>query len=365
MKSKKTVAGLALENIQLLSAYRPGFQPDSDDWVKLNTNESPYPPSPQVSQAIQEIDGADLRLYPNPVSADLREAIGDLHGLGSENVIVGNGSDDILNMLVRAFSKNDKPATLVNPSYSLYPVLCGIQDTGVIEVPFDRSMEIPLGSISNIDASILFLTSPNAPTGVGFGNDVLRQLAESFEGIVVIDEAYADFAKANAVELLAEFPNIVITRSLSKSYALAGLRVGYGLAEKGLIDILDRVRDSYNVNRLSQVGALAAIKDQNYLTAIVGKIKRTRDFYRQEFQALGWFVYDSQANFLFLEPVNRNGEKGPHVAKALFDFLKENRILGRYFPAHALTEGFLRISVGDEDQMLKLSETVEQWLKTE
>ena len=364
MKSKETVAGLALENIQSLSAYKPGFQPDGSDWIKLNTNESPYPPSPLVFQAIQEAADEGLRLYPDPISGALRAAIGELHGLDAENVIVGNGSDDVLNILVRAFSGSDRATTLINPSYSLYPVLCGIQDSTVIELQFDRSMEVPLESISKIDAQILFFTSPNAPTGVGFGNEIIRRLATSFGGIVVIDEAYADFAKENAVELLSEFPNIVITRTLSKSYGLAGLRVGYALAERSIINILDRVRDSYNINRLTQAGALAAIRDQRYLQAIVGKITRIRDFYLQEFKALDWFVYESQANFLFVEPVGRNGEKGPKVAKALFEYLKENRILVRYFPGHALTGSFLRISVGDEDQMLKLSETIEQWQKT-
>ena len=364
MSSKQTVAGLALENIQSLSPYKPGFQPDGSDWIKLNTNESPYPPSPLVFQAIQEATNEDLRLYPDPISGALRTAIGELHGLDAENVIVGNGSDDVLNILVRAFSRRDRATTLINPSYSLYPVLCGIQGSNILELQFDRSMEVPLDLISKLDARILFFTSPNAPTGVGFGNETIRQLATSFEGIVVIDEAYADFAKENAVELLMEFPNIVITRTLSKSYALAGLRVGYALAERSIVDILDRVRDSYNVNRLTQAGALAAIKDQSYLEAIVGKLVRIRDFYLQEFRALDWFVYESQANFLFMEPLDRNGQKGPKVAKALFEYLKENRILVRYFPGHALTESFLRISVGDEDQMLKLSETIEQWLKT-
>ena len=364
MKSKETVAGMALENIRSLSAYKPGFQPDGSDWIKLNTNESPYPPSPLVFQAIQEAANEDLRLYPDPISGALRAAIGELHGLDAENVIVGNGSDDILNLLVRAFSRSDQATTLINPSYSLYPVLCGIQDSSIIEVQFDRSMQVPLDSVSNLDARILFFTSPNAPTGVGFGNDAIRELATSFKGIVVVDEAYADFAKENAVELLSEFPNVVITRTLSKSYALAGLRVGYALAESGVIDILDRVRDSYNVNRLTQAGALAAIEDQNYLRAIVGKLSRTRDFYLEEFKALNWFAYDSQANFLFVEPVDGNGKKGPKVAEALFERLKENRILVRHFPGHALTESFLRISVGDEDQMLKLSETIERWLKT-
>ena len=157
----------------------------------------------------------------------------------------------------------------------------------------------------------------------------------------------------------------VVTRSLSKSYGLAGLRVGYALASREIIETLDRVRDSYNVNRLSQAGGLAAIRDQAYMNAIVNKIIRTRDFYIEEFRSLNWRVYDSQANMIFTAPRDRQGNEGPKVAKRLFDYLKANRILVRYFPGHVLTESFLRISVGDEEQMLKLYATVEKWLKNE
>ena len=359
----KPVSEYALPHVKSLHAYTPGFQPKGEGWVKINTNENPYPPSPTVEEAIRALLGERLRLYPDPLSWGVREEIARLHGLNTDNVIVGNGSDDILNLLVRAFSTEEKAAAFVFPSYSLYPVLCGIQNSSTVEIPFDREMNLPLEAIVECGAQILFFTSPNAPTGVGFSNESLRALLAGFDGIVVIDEAYADFAEENAVELLGEFSNLVITRTLSKSYALAGLRVGYGLARPEAIEALDRVRDSYNVNLLSQAGAIAALRDQGYMKAIVGKIARTRDFYFSEFQNLGWFTYESQANMLFTEPVNSAGESGASVAIDLFEYLKARKILVRYFPGHALTESFLRISVGDEDQMLKLSETIEEWLK--
>ena len=351
MSTEKPVSKYALPHVKGLHAYAPGFQPKGDGWVKINTNENPYPPSPMVEEAIRASIGDDLRLYPDPLSWGVREAVARLHELDAKNVIVGNGSDDVLNLLVRAFSTVEETAGFALPSYSLYPVLCGIQNSSTVEIPFDRTMELPLDAIVGSGARILFFTSPNAPTGVGFSNDSLRALLGAFDGIVVVDEAYADFAQENAVELL------------SKSYALAGLRVGYGLASPEVIEALDRVRDSYNMNRLSQAGAIAALKDQSYMKAIAGKVARIRDFYYSELTNLGWFTYESQANMLFTEPVNSAGECGASVAVELFEYLKARKILVRYFPGHALTESFLRISVGDEDQMLKLSETIEQWLK--
>ena len=365
MNTKREIKDLVLPHVNALHGYTPGFQPKEGGWAKLNTNESPYPPSPCVDQSIVAALGDSLRLYPDPRSWPLREEIATLHGLDVANVIVGNGSDDILNLLVRAFSVSNKDVAYPFPSYSLYPVLCAIQDSSVVELPFDREMVLPFEAIAQSTANLLFITTPNAPTGVGFANDDLRRVLESFDGIVVFDEAYADFAEENAVALLAEYPNAVVTRTLSKSYGLAGMRVGYGLASAEVIEVLDRVRDSYNVNRLSQAAGLAAVKDQDYLLATVGKMKRTRDFYYDELASRGWFTYPSQSNFLFTEPVNGQGERGAVIARELFEFLKSRKILVRYFGGHALTESFLRISVGDDDQMLLLSETIEQWMNKE
>lgn len=351
----------ALPHIQKLHGYTPGFQPKGEGWVKLNTNENPYPPSPMVEEALRGASADLLRLYPDPRSMALREEAARLHGLEAKQVIFGNGSDDILNLLVRAFA-DQKAAGYLMPSYSLYPVLCGIQDSGTVEIPFERDMMLPFEALAALKANILFITSPNAPTGVGFSNEDLSRAIEAFDGIVVVDEAYADFAKETAVELLGKYRNLVVTRTFSKSYGLAGLRLGYAMADAEVIDVLDRVRDSYNVNRLSQTGGLAALKDRSYLQAIVEKVKRTRDFYREEWEDLGWFCYPSQSNFLFVEPKNAAGETGAAVAQSLFEYFKEHKILVRYFPSSALTESFLRISVGDEDQMLHVSETITKWL---
>lgn len=356
---------LALPHVAKLHAYTPGLQPAESGWVKLNTNECPYPPSPRVAEALRrEIgeDGAALRLYPNPASAPLRAAVARLHGVAPENVCIGNGSDDILNLLVRAFCGGNSAAGYTVPSYSLYPVLVGMQD-GVSEIiPFDRSMRLPVERLAASRARILFLTSPNAPTGVAFSNTDLERVLAAFAGILVVDEAYAPFAEADAVPLLARHPRLVVTRTLSKAYALAGIRVGYALADPAVIGVLDRLRDSYNVNRLSQAAALAAVGDEEHLRANVARVKATRDRFLGDLTGRrGWFTYPSQANFLFTEPRDARGETGPAVARAAYDFLCARKVLVRHFPSHALTASFLRITVGTDPEMRVLSESLDAW----
>ncbi len=361
---------LALPHIAKLHAYTPGLQPTEPGWVKLNTNECPYPPSPRVAEAIRrEVgeDGATLRLYPNPKSSPLRAAIAQLHGHGlrEEHVCIGNGSDDILNLLVRAFCTQDAPAGFTLPSYSLYPVLVGIQDGGTRVIEFDRSMRLPLEKIADSPARAFFLTSPNAPTGVAFANADLERVLASYRGLLVVDEAYAPFARENSLPLLARFPNLVVVRTLSKAYALAGIRVGYALAHPEVIGLLDRVRDSYNVNRLSQAAALAALGDQPYYDGVIAKVVATRDrFVRDLTERLGWFTYPSQANFVFTEPKDARGATGPAVSKSAYDFLCAHQVLVRHFPSHALTAPFLRISVGTDAEMRVLSDTLDAWQKT-
>jgi histidinol-phosphate aminotransferase len=372
------LSNLALPHVAKLHAYTPGLQPTEPGWVKLNTNECPYAPSPRVAEALhREIgdDGASLRLYPNPKSSPLRTAVANLHGLRDENVVIGNGSDDILTLLVRAFVGSElarapeAPASglptagYTFPSYSLYPVLVEIQDGRSAVIGFDRSMALPFERIAASTARAFFLTSPNAPTGVAFANTDIERILATFRGLLVVDEAYAPFAAENAIPLLARYPNLVIVRTLSKAFALAGIRVGYALAHPEIIGVLDRVRDSYNVSRLSQTAALAALGDPGYYAAIVDRIKATRDACVRGFVARGWFTYPSQANFIFTEPKNARGESGPAVAKAAYDFLYARKVLVRYFPSHALTATFLRISVGTDAEMRVLNDTLDAWLK--
>jgi histidinol-phosphate aminotransferase len=362
------LTSLALPHIQKLHAYTPGLQPTESGWVKLNTNECPYSPSPRAAEAIQREladEGDLLRLYPNPKSTPLRQFVAKLHGLREENVLIGNGSDDVLNLLVRVFGGPSAATGITLPSYSLYPVLVAINDGTTSVIEFDRSMKLPVDKIAASGARAFFLTSPNAPTGVAFSNCELAAVLDKFPGVLVVDEAYAPFAKENAVPLLEHYPNLVITRTLSKAHALAGLRVGYALASAEIIELLDRVRDSYNVNRLSQAGALAALSDTGYYDAIIGKIIYTRDYWVADWaDRLGWFIYPTQTNFIFAEPKNSKGETGPAVAKSLYEFFLSRKILVRAFPSHALTAPFLRISVGSDDEMFAVNTAIEAWLAT-
>jgi histidinol-phosphate aminotransferase len=344
----RSAGRLALAHVPGLRAYTPGLQPSGTGWVKLNTNECPYPPSPRVAEAIRSevgAEGASLRLYPDPASSALRARIAEVSGVAAQNVCIGNGSDDLLNLLVRCFCATGSPASFTLPSYSLYPVLVGIQNGESTGIPLDRSMRLPVERIASSKATAFFLTSPNAPTGVGFPRAEIAAVLESFPGLLVVDEAYAPFARENALELLGSHPNLVIVRTLSKAFALAGIRVGYALADPEVIGLLDRVRDSYNVSRLSQAAALAALGDPDYYRGIVDKIKDTRDYYANSWRdTRGWFTFPSEANFICTEPRDAVGSTGPAVARAA------------YAP-------FLRISVGSDDEMLVLDETLDAWLK--
>jgi histidinol-phosphate aminotransferase len=234
-------------------------------------------------------------------------------------------------------------------------VLVEIQDGRSNIIEFDRTMRLPLDRIAASTARAFFLTSPNAPTGVAFANADLEEILATFRGLLALE---------NAVPLLARFPNLVVVRTLSKAYALAGIRVGYALAHAEVIDLLDRVRDSYNVNRLSQAAALAALGDQSYYAGVIARVRATRDRAIADcVSRRGWFTYPSQANFVFTEPKNARGETGPAVAKSAYDFLVSRKVLVRHFPSHALTAPFLRITVGTDDEMLVLSESLDAWPK--
>lgn len=359
------IFSLALPHVTRLHAYTPGLQPSDKGWVKLNTNECPYPPSPRVAEALRGelgADGESLRLYPNPASQPLRRVVATLHGLNEAQVCIGNGSDDILNLLIRAFVSPDSALGNTVPSYSLYPVLVEIQDGAVTPIEFDRSMKLPVDRIKASKAKLFFLTSPNAPTGVAFTNAEIEEVLQGYQGILVVDEAYAPFAAENAVSLLAKYPRLVVVRTLSKAHALAGMRLGYALGDPELIALLDRVRDSYNVNRLSQLAGIAALEDVAYYDGVIAKIKATRDACVADLtQRRAWFTYPTQTNFIFVEPVDSSGVSGPAVAKSLYDFLYANKVLVRYFGSHALTASFLRISVGTDAEMAALNTTIDAW----
>ena len=349
--------------VKELAPYVPGEQPQTQGWVKLNTNENPYPASPKIAQSIQEqIDL--LRLYPEPTSQALRSAIAQQFDLSSDQVIIGNGSDNILDMITRSFVGLGQAGHTV-PSYSLYPVVVALSGGDLLNIPFEESMELPVDAIAKTPASVFFLTNPNAPTGVCFSLESIEAVLKKIKGILVVDEAYIDFGGQSAIPLLQSYDNLIVVQTFSKSYSLAGLRVGYALASPKIIQVLDRVRDAYNVDRIAQSIAQVALEDRSHFEANCEKIIQTRSQSEAFLKSLDWFTYPSSANFLFTHPKDAQGATGPEVAVSLFEYLKSKHILVRYFGSHPLTCSFLRVSIGTDNQMKTFNEGIESWLKQE
>ena len=360
MKKTFDANSRALPHIQDLHAYVPGEQPQGEAWVKLNTNENPYPPSPKVTEAVaHEVE--NLRKYPEPTSVKLRELIGARYGLGQSNVIIGNGSDNILDLITRCFVSAPGAGHTV-PSYSLYPVVAGMSGQGLIDVNFDRSIQLDVDALVATQAKVFFLTNPNAPTGVAFPLEQIEAALEAIDDLLVVDEAYVDFGADSAVSLLKDYENLIVVRTFSKSYCLAGMRVGFAMAAAPIIRMLDRVRDAYNLDRVAQVAAQAAFEDVEHFEAQRQKVMATREATRAQLNAHDWFTYPSAANFLFTEPKNAAGESGPEVAASLFEYLKSQRVLVRYFSSHPLTCSFIRVSVGTDAEMKVFLTAVESWL---
>ncbi|MBP5510916.1 MAG: aminotransferase class I/II-fold pyridoxal phosphate-dependent enzyme [Kiritimatiellae bacterium] len=338
-------------NVQALAGYTPGEQPSDPDIIKLNTNENPYPPSPKVAEALASFDYRKLRLYPDPLFHAVRERIAEINGCRSGQVFVGNGSDEVLALFTRAFVETpDGTIGYFDPTYSLYPVLTEIRDSrkSPVALPDDFTWRMP----EDYDASAFILTNPNAPTGIAFPRDVVAAFCRKFRGIVLIDEAYADFADANCMDIATspENANTLVMRTLSKSFSLAGLRFGYCIGPEPLIEALFKIKDSYNMDWFSQTLGLAALNDLDSMRANVAKIRATRERVATELRGLGWHVLPSQTNFLFAEPPGHN-------AAEVFEALKRKHIYVRYFPAPR-TAPYLRITIGTDAQMDALLQAV-------
>ena len=327
-----------------LAAYVPGRQP-SGPIVKLNANENPYPPAPGVQQALARLDAEALRLYPNATADGLREKAAAVFGVAREEVIAGNGSDDILNMIVRAFLDPGERVAVTDPTYTLYETLAAIQGAQVQVHPLTPAYELP-ETIIGAAVKVTFLANPNAQTGTLFPLAALRRVCGAAAGIVVIDEAYAEFAGVTAVGLIRDYANVLVTRTLSKSHALAGMRVGFGIGPAALIAALFKVKDSYNVNAASQRAAIAALDDPAHTRAIVAEIVATREWFAGELCARQWRVTPSAANFLLAAP--------PAGAAAWWlAALERAGFLVRHFATPRLRDQ-VRISMGTRAQMQAL-----------
>jgi histidinol-phosphate aminotransferase len=357
--------------VRRLHAYVPGEQPAIRGLIKLNTNENPYPPAPAVLRAIRQATDARLRLYPNPTSQQLRDALARRHRCEPENVIVGNGSDELLALAVRTFVEPAADAGRVRntsaarrnahrkpsrstvqfcvPSYSLYPVLAQSHGARSLPVPLRPDFGLPdpasLRRAGRWDASaaLTFVTTPNAPSGRGYTRTELETFCRAHRCVVLLDEAYVDFAAEDALELALHLPNVLVTRTFSKAYALCFARVGYAIGHPALIAGLDKMRDSYNVNGLGQVAALETLAHPDYYAANFHRICRTRARVSAALEALGFAVLPSQANFILARP--------PRWPAAHWHArLRRNRVLVRWFDTPQL-RSYLRITIGTETEM--------------
>jgi len=337
------MSSLVLPHIRKLAAYVPGEQPKIPGLIKLNTNENPYPPSPRVFRALKQAIDPRLRLYPDPASLSLRKAIAAHFHCGTENVFVGNGSDEILSLALRAFAGEKCRVIFPAPSYSLYPVLVQIQNARplVVELGADYTFSVEK---FRPNASLSFIANPNAPSGTFIHKRILARLARRLKGVLLIDEAYADFARENCATLFKTFSNVLVTRSFSKSYSLAGMRVGFALGSRALINALFKVKDSYNVDRLAQIAAEAAFRDQPYLRRNVRRIRGTRERLSKSLLAHDWEVLPSEANFVFARP--------PEGMRAIdvFRHFRCHKVLVRHFPGKR-TGAWLRISIGTDKEI--------------
>jgi len=339
-----------------LTPYVPGEQPKLPNLVKLNTNENPYGPSRRVLDALRAEVGDTLRLYPDPGSDRLRAAIARRHGLNADQVFVGNGSDEVLAHVFLALLKHDAPVLFPDITYSFYPVYCGLYGIAFTPVPLGDAFEIRIDDYLRPNGGIIF-PNPNAPTGRLLPlSDIERLLKANPSSVVVVDEAYVAFGGESCVPLVKKYPQLLVTHTLSKSHALAGLRVGYATGHPQLIEALNRVKDSFNsypLDRFAQAGATAAMEDEEYFAGICKKVAVTRATLVSDLQGLGFDVLPSVANFIFARFPGRDG--ADLAAK-----LRERSIIVRHFRNPARVSPYLRITVGTDEQCAGLVEALRE-----
>jgi len=339
------IMGYFRENIEKAKGYEPGFQPKETDVVKLNTNEHPYPPSPQALKVLAEIDAEQLRRYPDPMGNQFRQAAAKVNRVRSDDIMCCNGGDDLLTVAFRAFCDVKRAVAYPVPTYSLYPVLANLQNCRTIEVAFDSEFNLP-PKLASTEAALTIVCNPNAPTGTFISVGELASLADELSGVLLIDEAYVDFAEENCAALVKDFDNVIVLRSMSKGYGLAGMRFGYAIAGPDLMAGLMKVKDSYNVDALAIAAGTAAIEDQKYFKENVDRVKRNREILAAQLRALKFKVPKSSANFVLAESRNRK-------AREIYDELVQRHIYVRYFDLPRLNDK-LRITVGTEEQNDKL-----------
>lgn len=353
------------DNIRRMTAYQWGEQPGSEEVLKLNTNENPYPPSPAVQDALNAFSVERLRRYPPPTADRLRERLAELHELTRDNIVVTNGGDEALRLAMTTFVEPGSGFGMLEPSYSLYPVLAAIQGARVLTAPLDESWDLPRDFAHQMNEAGVNLTcvvNPHAPSGTLLDPERIGRLASDLHGVLLVDEAYVDFVdpalRHDLVRLVEAFDNLLLLRTFSKGYSLAGLRLGYLLGAKGLIaPIVSKTRDSYNVDLISQILGAAALSDRGYAEETWSRVRSARRVLRDRLIELGLSVDISQTNFLLAEvPLD-----APKTAAEIYEALKEEGILIRYFK-DPLLEDKLRITVGTDAQNVRLTNALARLL---
>jgi len=329
-----------------MEGYAPGEQPTDGGFIKLNTNENPYPPSPAVRRAILAEAGAGLRLYPDPAATRLREQAAATYGFHPDQVIAGNGSDDLLAMIARAFVGEGDALCCPVPTYTLYDTLVRIQGGRMIRIPYPDDYALPKGLFRS-RAPVVVVANPNSPSGTCVPVRELERLADAVRGLLVIDEAYADFARENALFLARERRNVIVLRTLSKSYSLAGLRVGLGFAHPRIVAGLNKVKDSYNLGRIAIAAGAAALADTAWMERNAARIRRTRAALAAALPGRGFYPFPSEANFILAR------RAGGRSARPIYEELKRRRILVRHFDTPRLAD-CLRITVGTDAEIAAL-----------
>jgi histidinol-phosphate aminotransferase len=333
--------GYFRENVEATKGYEPGLQPKQADIIKLNTNENPYPPSPQAVKVLSQISAEQLRRYPDPLGDAFRQAAAEVNGVRPENIMCCNGGDDLLSIAFRAFCDENRPVAYPVPTYSLYPVLAKLQNCEAIEIPYDGEFNLPV-RLTKTEAALTIVCNPNAPSGSFVSVGELASLADELSGVLLVDEAYVDFAEENCAGLVKELDNIIVLRSMSKGYGLAGMRFGYAIAPAELIAGLMKVKDSYNVDAVAIAVATAAIRDREYFKQTTEKIKKARELLIGQLRALDFIVPPSHANFVLAECRKR-------PAREIYENLVQRNIYVRYFNLPGI-DNRLRITVGTSEQ---------------
>jgi histidinol-phosphate aminotransferase len=345
------------EFVNRLEPYVPGEQPKVAKLIKLNTNENPYPPSPKVADVLSQDEIDKLRLYPDPASSALKNSIANYYEVQTEQVFIGNGSDEVLAHAFMAFFQQDKPLLYPDISYSFYPVYCNLYGIEEKRIPLADDFSIELGDYQQDNGGIIF-PNPNAPTSIGLPLSEIKTLLDNnSESVVIVDEAYIDFGGESAVALVDQYANLLVVQTFSKSRSLAGSRVGFAIGHSELIEGLVRVKDSFNsypIDRLAELSAIAAMEDRDYFQACCDRIVASRGWTTVQLKELGFEVLPSQANFVFAKPTRL-------PAQQVFSQLRDHNILVRYFNKPRISE-YLRISIGTDEEMQALVRTLQDIL---